>query len=73
MAERVDAAAKRAGKSRSAWVRDAVARQLQEPEETGLPAWWWKNLGTWEDDRSVEEIVADIDAGLMENERAELE
>ncbi len=73
MAEELDCAARREGKSRSAWVRQAVARQLKEPVASKFPDWWWNNLGTWEDDRSVEEIVADIDAGLTEASEPELD
>jgi hypothetical protein len=73
MAEQIDFAAKREGKSRSAWVRQAVARQLREPARSKFPDWWWKNLGTWEDDRCSEEILADIDAGLSETGQPELD
>jgi predicted transcriptional regulator len=63
----LEAGANREGKSRSAFVRDAVREKLKsEP----FPEWWFENLGTWEDDRSPEEILADIRSGPEQRERA---
>ena len=64
-AERLDKAARRAGKSRSAWAREKLARDLEEPGRGGFPQWWWDNLGKWQDTRTSDEIIADIDAGLV--------
>lgn len=72
VAARLDAASKQAGKSRSAWVGELVIKQLNEPPAT-LPDWWWKNLGTWEDDRSSQEILEDIDADLFQTDEPEFE
>jgi len=55
-ARRLEAAARKAGKSRSAWVRELVSEQLEDR----LPEWWFGLLGTLEDDRTSDEIIRDI-------------
>ena len=72
VAERLTAAAKRAGRSRSAWVGELVVRELNQ-SPAALPDWWWKNLGTWEDDRSAQEILEDIGAHLVQTDEPELD
>ena len=56
IAKRLDAAAQKAGKSRSAWVRELVSERL----ESRLPVWWFDLLGSLEDDRTSDEIIRDI-------------
>lgn len=49
-------AAECAGKSPSEWVRDVVEERLSHR----LPESWFALLGTWEDRRTPDEILADI-------------
>lgn len=64
-ARQIDEAAARAGQSVPEWARKTLQTKLEvAPEkkvEDRWPDWWLANLGTWEDDRTVEEIIADID------------
>ena len=70
-AEILDTAAEREGKSKSAFVRDAIKVRAQMETASGyLPQWWFDNLGGWEDDRSPEEIMRDIRSGPAQRERA---
>lgn len=64
-ANRLDAAARKAGKSRSAWVRELVAERL----ESRLPEWWFDLLGTLEDGRTSVEIIQGIDNAPIQHER----
>jgi predicted DNA-binding protein len=68
-ANRIDEAARRRGMSRSAWVRAVIQKQLDEQ----LPDSFFDVLGTWQDDRTPEEIVKDIRAGDDQAERPEIE
>ena len=54
----LDKAAKRAGKSRSAWAREALQATLPSPT---WPEEWLASIGSWSDGRTSEEILADID------------
>ncbi|MBI3181807.1 MAG: ribbon-helix-helix protein, CopG family [Myxococcales bacterium] len=67
LSRRLDAAARRAGMSRSRFVVEAVRKQLEDE----LPESFFAVLGTWEDDRGVEQILADIRRGPSER-RAKL-
>jgi len=67
-AKLLDEAAHRAGTSRSAWVRDAVQTRLANR----LPESFFELYGSWEDDRSPEEILRDIRAGSEQPERPPL-
>ena len=58
ISRQIDEAAARAGRSRTEWAQDVLAWNVSRQR---LPQWWFDNLGTWEDDRTVEEIIADID------------
>jgi hypothetical protein len=68
-AARVDQAARRQGMSRSAWVRQVILKQLDER----LPDSFFDVLGSWEDDREPDEIIADLRAGEQQAERPELD
>jgi predicted DNA-binding protein len=67
IAKRLTAGAAKAGKSRSAFAREAIEEKL---EPGPLPDWWFDLLGTWEDDRSAEEILRDIKSGPELRDRA---
>jgi Ribbon-helix-helix protein, copG family len=58
-AERLSAAANAAGQSRSAFARRAIGDALP-PSRGPFPQSWFDLLGTWEDDRTPEEILHDI-------------
>ena len=55
-ARQLDKAAKKAGVSRSACVREALRVHLKN----SLPRTFFDVLGTWEDDRNADEILDDI-------------
>ena len=57
----LDKAAKRDGMSRSAWAREALQAKLPPSK---WPAEWLAALGTWSDDRTVEQFLADIEDTL---------
>jgi hypothetical protein len=54
--------------SRSAWVREAIQARLRNR----LPDSFFETLGAWEDERTSEEILADIRQGPGETEREAL-
>ncbi|MFN0147493.1 MAG: CopG family transcriptional regulator [Dehalococcoidia bacterium] len=58
-ARKLDRAAEREKVSRSAFAANAIRDATAKSAWDGMLA----VLGTWEDDRTVEEILADIDAG----------
>ena len=63
--------ARKAGISQSAFVRDAITEKLKaEPNAAGFPQWWFDLSGSWEDDRSPEEIMRDIREGSEQPDRA---
>ncbi len=47
------------GGSRSAWVREAILARLTNR----LPESFFDTIGAWEDERSPDEILADIRSG----------
>lgn len=55
-AERLREASKKDGITPSTWIQRAIHTQLDEK----LPESFFAVLGTWEDDRSAEEIFRDI-------------
>jgi predicted transcriptional regulator len=65
----VDDAARHAGLSRSAWVREAIRRQFRNR----LPEDFFDRLGAWQDARSVDEILGDIRTRERRDDRAPLE
>lgn len=65
-AKRLEAAARKAGKSRSAWVRELVSERL----ESRFPEEWYATFGSWQDDRTPEEILQEIRSGPEQRERA---
>jgi hypothetical protein len=67
--EKLDRAAKKDGMSRSAWVRMAVEEKLRNR----LPESFFETLGTWEDPRDADAILADIRTSTRETPRAEIE
>jgi hypothetical protein len=54
----LDAAARAEGLSRSNWVRNAINRQIQKRFSEGF----FELLGSWQDEREPEEILAEIRA-----------
>lgn len=66
---RLDKAARKDGMSRSAWVRLAVEEKLRNR----LPESFFEILGTWEDARDADAILADIRAGNREAPRPDIE
>lgn len=65
--KRLDSAAKREGKSRSAWVADAVAERLDK--RSSFPESFFDVFGSWEDTRSAAGIIDDIDQGVTMDSR----
>ncbi len=63
--KKLERAAKIEGKSRSAWVKEAILEKIN----ARLPEGWFKIWGSWEDTRSTEEILSDIKNGYAETER----
>jgi predicted transcriptional regulator len=68
-AAKLDEAVKRDCKSRSAWVSEAIKDKLQDRRKEQLLALF----GSWEDDRSAEEILRDIKDLPEQRERAQFE
>lgn len=66
--KKLDRLAKKEGKSRSSWVKEAILEKMQ----TSLPETWFALWGSWEDNRSSEEILKDIDEGYLAEQREEL-
>lgn len=67
-ARAINKMARRAGLSRSEWVSNVIKKELRG----GLREEFFKILGSWEDDRSPEEILEDIRAGAIQRERPPL-
>ena len=62
-------AAKREGKSRSAWVKEAIEQKIEGEKFSDD---WFQLWGSWEDSRSTREILADIESGYSDQEREPL-
>lgn len=67
-AERLREASERDGITPSAWIQRVIHTQLDEK----LPESFFAVLGTWEDDRSTEEIFRDIRAEAPQAKRMAL-
>jgi hypothetical protein len=67
-AREIDRASRRAGLSRSEW----VSRVLKKELEGKLQENFFKVLGSWEDDRSPEEIFQEIRKDTIQRERPPL-
>ncbi len=65
----LDKAAQKEGVSRSAWVRRAIQSSLTN----ALPESFFEVLGSWEDDRSPDEIIREIRNGSPDVPRAALD
>lgn len=67
LAERLEKAAKRSGKSKSKWVAEAIRRSLQDkwPED------FFELAGKWEDDVGPEEIMGRIRKEIEEPDKRE--
>ena len=65
-AKRLDAEAERSGKSRSAFVREALQAKFGKQ----FPESWFELFGSWQDDRTAGEIMRDIREGSEQAERA---
>ncbi len=64
--KKMDQKAREEGKSRSEWVKEAIREKLLSERPSGE---WFKVWGSWEDSRTPEEILQDIDGGFLERER----
>ena len=58
------------GLSQSALAREALAKHLPPQPRRPFPPEWYANLGTWEDDRTTEEIIAEIKRDQFPTRRA---
>ncbi|GEM_PF-3469656 len=67
--QKVSRAAQNEKISRSAWVKEAILKHIEEP---GLPESWFKVWGSWEDDKSPEEIFQEIRKGSFETHRVSI-
>lgn len=67
LAERLEKAAKRSGKSKSKWVAEAIRQSLQDkwPED------FFELAGKWKDDVGPEEIMGRIRKGIEEPDKRE--
>ncbi|MBI4209436.1 MAG: hypothetical protein HY538_07000 [Deltaproteobacteria bacterium] len=68
--ELLDQAAQEDGVSRSAWVQEAVEEKLAHKS---FGEDWFQLWGSWEDKRSVSEILKDLDQGYLEKERTPIQ
>lgn len=66
--KKLSRAAKLEGKSRSAWVKEAILEKINAK----LPEGWFKVWGSWEDNRSPEKILKDVKSGYVEQRRETL-
>ena len=62
-------AAARDHKSRSAWAAEALKDRLGPDDDDRLPPEWFAVLGTLEDGRTTEEIIAGLRAHRIEQKR----
>lgn len=69
VAARLDAAAKRAGKSRSAWAREILEEKLCEVDRGWTPE-MLATYGSWVGDESLEKLIRE-DADVPDSPRAE--
>jgi predicted transcriptional regulator len=67
LSKKLDKAIKVSGKSRSRWVADAIEARLQDewPED------FFELAGSWEGEKTPEEIMAQIRKGLDQTEKRE--
>jgi predicted transcriptional regulator len=68
LVSRLDKAAAKAGKSRTDWAREVLEERLSGR----LPEWWFRVLGTWDDARTPDQILADIRSGPEQSDRPAL-
>ena len=61
------------GLSQSALAREALAKHLPPQPRRPFPPEWYANLGTWEDDRTTEEIIADMKSHPYQRPRERME
>jgi hypothetical protein len=64
----LDRTAKKEGKSRSAWIKEAILDKVHKD----LPKSWFQVWGSWDDARSTEEIMKDIRTDTEPQERKPL-
>ena len=55
--KKVDRAARSEKISRSAWVKEAILKRIEEP---GLPESWFKIWGSWEGKQSSEDLLKEV-------------
>lgn len=67
-ARQINKASKKAGLSRSQWVSQVLKKEIS----ADLPETFFNLLGSWEDDRSPQEILKDIRRETHQKEREPL-
>lgn len=67
LSKRLDEVTKASGKSKSKWVADVITERL----ENEWPQGFFELAGSWEDDRSHEQIMAEIRKGSDQPENRE--
>ncbi|MGD8990552.1 MAG: hypothetical protein PVI00_03770 [Desulfobacterales bacterium] len=67
LAQRLEKAVKASGQSKSRWVAQAIERSLQDQWPDGF----FDLAGSWQDDRSPDEIIKEIRQGMQKPEDRE--
>lgn len=67
LSKKLDQVTRASGKSKSKWVADVISEKL----ENEWPQDFFALAGTWEDDRSPEQIMGDIRSGSRNFEKRE--
>jgi predicted transcriptional regulator len=67
LAKRLDKAVKASGQSKSRWVAEAIERSLQDHWPDGF----FDLAGSWQDEKSPEEIIKEIREGMQKPEDRE--
>lgn len=66
--QKLTAAARKAGQSKSAWVKEAI----QSKVAARLPEDWFALWGSWENQQSPEQLLKTMRRGTRERKRARL-
>lgn len=66
--QKLTTAARKAGKSKSAWVKEAI----QEKVAQRLPAQWFALWGSWEGRHTPQQLLKTIRRGVRQRPRARL-
>jgi predicted transcriptional regulator len=67
LAKRLEKVVKASGQSKSKWVAEAIERSLQDHWPDGF----FDLAGSWQDDRSADEIIKEIREGMQTPEDRE--